>query len=60
VQLTGQVIERRGVWEEYRYDPLGRRVLVNTRRAGLCDANSFLCASATTRLCGRATSSCGR
>jgi RHS repeat-associated protein len=49
VQLTGQVIERRGVWEEYRYDPLGRRVLVNTRRAGLCDANSFLCASATTR-----------
>ena len=43
--------ELKGVWEEYRYDPLGRRVLVNTRTKGLCTTSqSFSCASATTRM----------
>jgi RHS repeat-associated protein len=40
-----------GVWEEYRYDPLGRRVMVNARTQGLCNTpNAFQCASATTRM----------
>ncbi|HYW13389.1 MAG TPA: RHS repeat-associated core domain-containing protein [Longimicrobium sp.] len=40
-----------GVWEEYRYDPLGRRVMVNARTAGLCNTGTaFQCASATTRM----------
>jgi RHS repeat-associated protein len=40
-----------GVWEEYGYDPLGRRVLVNTRTKGLCTTGTaFRCASATTRM----------
>jgi RHS repeat-associated protein len=43
--------ELEGVWEEYRYDPLGRRVLVNTRTKGLCTTGTaFRCASATTRM----------
>jgi len=38
-----------GVWEEYRYDALGRRVLVNTRTKELCpDTFDYRCASATT------------
>ncbi|WP_420129146.1 hypothetical protein, partial [Longimicrobium sp.] len=32
--------ERRGYFSEYRYDALGRRVLVRTRRDGLCHASS--------------------
>ncbi|HYW13386.1 MAG TPA: RHS repeat-associated core domain-containing protein, partial [Longimicrobium sp.] len=40
-----------GVWEEYRYDPLGRRVMVNARTQGLCNTGTaFQCASATTRM----------
>jgi RHS repeat-associated protein len=31
--------ERRGYFSEYRYDALGRRVLVRTRRDGLCNTN---------------------
>ncbi|WP_420129134.1 RHS repeat-associated core domain-containing protein, partial [Longimicrobium sp.] len=31
---------RRGYFSEYRYDALGRRVLVRTRRDGLCHASS--------------------
>jgi RHS repeat-associated protein len=42
------VPERRGVFEEYRYDPLGRRVMVYSRRPnpGLCN-NTTLCVSST-------------
>ena len=39
------------MWEEYRYDPLGRRVLVNTRTKDLCTVpNMFRCGAATTRM----------
>jgi hypothetical protein len=40
--------ERRGVFEEYRYDPLGRRVMVYSRRPnpGLCN-HTTLCVSST-------------
>jgi RHS repeat-associated protein len=40
-----------GVWEEYRYDPLGRRILLRTRRDGaICDlSGSWSCISSTTR-----------
>jgi RHS repeat-associated protein len=39
-----------GVWEEYRYDPLGRRIMVRTRMdGGLCDADPWLCTSSITR-----------
>jgi RHS repeat-associated protein len=31
--------ERRGYFSEYRYDALGRRVLVRTRRDGLCNTS---------------------
>ncbi|HEU0301239.1 MAG TPA: RHS repeat-associated core domain-containing protein [Longimicrobium sp.] len=49
--LEGTSTTLQGVWEEYRYDPLGRRVLVNTRRKDLCtDNNAFLCAAAVTRM----------
>jgi RHS repeat-associated protein len=38
-----------GVWEEYRYDPLGRRVAVRTlREHPLCNVDSTTCISATT------------
>jgi RHS repeat-associated protein len=44
-------VQREGVWEEYRYDPLGRRVLVNTRTRDLClNGTAFRCGSATTRM----------
>jgi RHS repeat-associated protein len=39
-----------GVWEEYRYDPLGRRVLVRTRRENpLCYGDAKTCISSVTR-----------
>jgi hypothetical protein len=39
------------VWEGYRYDPLGRRVLVDTRTKDLCTVpNAFRCGAATTRM----------
>jgi hypothetical protein len=39
-----------GVWEEYRYDPLGRRIGVSTFRGyPLCDVNAETCVSAETR-----------
>ncbi|HEY0019131.1 MAG TPA: RHS repeat-associated core domain-containing protein [Longimicrobium sp.] len=39
-----------GVWEEYRYDPLGRRVLVRTRRENpLCYGDLKTCISSVTR-----------
>jgi RHS repeat-associated protein len=39
-----------GVWEEYRYDPLGRRVLVRTRRENpLCYGDPKTCISSVTR-----------
>ena len=38
-----------GIWEEYRYDPLGRRVMVITKRpSALCNADAATCISATT------------
>jgi hypothetical protein len=38
------------VWEEYRYDPLGRRILVRTRRDdGMCIVDDWTCTSSTTR-----------
>jgi hypothetical protein len=38
------------VWEEYRYDPLGRRVLVRTRTDGnLCNVDSWTCTGSITR-----------
>ena len=41
--------EDAGVWEEYRYDALGRRVLVRTRTdGGLCNYESWGCTAATT------------
>jgi RHS repeat-associated protein len=43
--------ERRGSFEEHRYDALGRRVLKRTRRGGLCNTSSGSvdCASAVER-----------
>jgi RHS repeat-associated protein len=42
--------EHAGVWEEYRYDPLGRRILVRTRAdGGMCEADAWTCASSITR-----------
>lgn len=43
--------ERRGSFEEHRYDALGRRVLKRTRREGLCSSNSNAvdCASVVER-----------
>jgi RHS repeat-associated protein len=41
--------EDAGVWEEYRYDPLGRRVMVRTRTdGGLCNHDAWGCTSSTT------------
>jgi hypothetical protein len=37
-----------GVYEEYRYDALGRRILVRTRRDGLCSGHTA-CHGAITR-----------
>jgi RHS repeat-associated protein len=38
-----------GVWEEYRYDPLGRRVMVRTRAdGGICNVDTWTCTSSTT------------
>ncbi|MBW3572507.1 MAG: RHS repeat-associated core domain-containing protein, partial [Gemmatimonadetes bacterium] len=34
---SGTSVQNLGVWEEYRYDPLGRRVLVRSNRDDLCD-----------------------
>jgi RHS repeat-associated protein len=45
----GLTIDVQGVFEEYRYDPLGRRVLVDTRTKEICTSNAFRCTSATTR-----------
>jgi RHS repeat-associated protein len=51
MRAGSQTVKEDGLWEEYRYDPLGRRVLVNTRTASLCRTQSaFQCASATTRM----------
>jgi RHS repeat-associated protein len=51
VRVTGLGSTLEGVWEEYRYDPLGRRVLVNTRTKDLCTVpNTFRCGAATTRM----------
>jgi RHS repeat-associated protein len=36
VSSTGEVSGSDGSWEEYRYDPLGRRIMVRTVRSGLC------------------------
>ncbi|HEX5871272.1 MAG TPA: RHS repeat-associated core domain-containing protein, partial [Longimicrobium sp.] len=42
--------ENAGVWEEYRYDALGRRVLVRTRTdGGLCEVDLWTCTSSVTR-----------
>jgi RHS repeat-associated protein len=39
-----------GVWEEYRYDPLGRRIVVRTRRESpLCDTDARTCTTSVTR-----------
>ena len=56
VRRTGQshigqpYTARAGVWEEYRYDPLGRRVLVRKRTdGGLCDIDAWTCEATVTR-----------
>ena len=39
-----------GLWEEYRYDPLGRRIMVVTRRPPeLCNVPGATCISSVTR-----------
>ena len=39
-----------GVWEEYRYDALGRRVMVRTRTDdGMCNADPWTCTGSVTR-----------
>jgi RHS repeat-associated protein len=38
-----------GVWEEYRYDALGRRVMVRTRTDGLCNVDPWTCTGSVTR-----------
>jgi RHS repeat-associated protein len=46
----GTSVTRAGVWEEYRYDPLGRRVLVRSNRDDLCSGGgSGACVSHVTR-----------
>jgi RHS repeat-associated protein len=41
--------EDAGVWEEYRYDALGRRVMVRTRTdGGLCNYDAWGCTPSTT------------
>jgi RHS repeat-associated protein len=50
VSHSGGVGTSSGVWEEYRYDPLGRRVMVITQRPPeLCDASELACLSSVTR-----------
>jgi RHS repeat-associated protein len=50
VAYSGSTSTSTGVWEEYRYDPLGRRVMVITRRPSeLCDAPGTACLSSVTR-----------
>ncbi|HEX2076400.1 MAG TPA: RHS repeat-associated core domain-containing protein [Longimicrobium sp.] len=47
---SGSTVREQGVWEEYRYDPLGRRILVRSNRDELCDQfNSGACVSHITR-----------
>jgi RHS repeat-associated protein len=53
IQKGGRTVEclppyfaNRGAFEEYRYDALGRRILVHTRQAKACEAN---CQFAVTR-----------
>ena len=42
--------ENAGVWEEYRYDALGRRVMVRTRTDdGMCNVDPWTCTSSVTR-----------
>jgi RHS repeat-associated protein len=39
-----------GVWEEYRYDPLRRHIMVRTRTdGGLCDVDPWTCTGSITR-----------
>jgi RHS repeat-associated protein len=46
----GGAVRFSGVWEEYRYDPLGRRILVRTRTdGGLCDVDAWTCTGSITR-----------
>ena len=46
----GDRVVERGVWEEYRYDALGRRVMVRSNRADLCsEAEVGKCVSHITR-----------
>jgi RHS repeat-associated protein len=48
--FDGASFSSAGVWEEYRYDPLGRRVMVRTRRESeLCTASAVTCISSITR-----------
>ncbi|HEU0015533.1 MAG TPA: RHS repeat-associated core domain-containing protein, partial [Longimicrobium sp.] len=49
VRNIGAGYDNRGVWEEYRYDALGRRVLVRTNRADLCASQQDDCTSSITR-----------
>lgn len=45
----GHLYTLTGVWEEYRYDPLGRRVLVRANRDDLCASSPEACRSSITR-----------
>ncbi|HEY0017654.1 MAG TPA: RHS repeat-associated core domain-containing protein [Longimicrobium sp.] len=50
VLTGGNTVAKQGVWEEYRYDPLGRRVLVRSNRDDLCSGGgSGACVSHVTR-----------
>ena len=52
VRLNPQTSAMRfdGVWEEYRYDPLGRRVMVRTRTdADQCNVDPWKCTGSITR-----------
>jgi len=49
--MGGITSQMQGVWEEYRYDPLGRRIMVRTRGdGGMCNmTDDWHCTSSITR-----------
>ena len=49
VNFYGAHLKKRGIYEEYWYDALGRRILVRRRADSLCTAGASFCASTLER-----------
>ncbi|HEX2207410.1 MAG TPA: hypothetical protein VHG93_06990, partial [Longimicrobium sp.] len=49
-QSASSTLEQNGVWEEYRYDALGRRIIVRSDQSRLCNSSTQVqCVSHITR-----------